>query len=457
MSCEYDEMEIMKWNDIVQAHKNNELDGYFYLYDDGTEAVIEDGYSWSDIVKHYENDGKFGREKENKKMRFHIECKRLKEAAEKAMTLMKKKVPSLERLKIETEGTGKIVITATNKEQIMRLEIPAVVAEQGACFVSKDSMKKVFGLSGMVVVTAADGKFTVGNGKKKSSVPLADCVEEEYITSPKMEEAKLFMEIEEGKLVETLSRLTPFTSKNGVQEMLRSYNLDGKNGWIVALDNFKMALRRMESCFKTHDNVTVPSEICDQMKKIVSSKGSHTVEVYIDKEYILFSGDGYHLWSRLVNGKYFDINRLVPQDFDFSFDVNSNEIGKIAKEYVSFNKGCKKPFMFLAYADGYSELRTGLLLDDYETVDIIESFGANEKEGLDRDFLYTFNPAYIKDAMSLYGDYVMCKGKCMGKGEYFMKTAAYFDDGEYFSLVLPVNMDKNTIEKIKSIMEQIYL
>lgn len=63
MAYTWDGMKKVEWKEIVLKHKNGGgLAGYFYLYDDGTEAAIEEGYSWSDIMKHHEDGGEFGRE-----------------------------------------------------------------------------------------------------------------------------------------------------------------------------------------------------------------------------------------------------------------------------------------------------------------------------------------------------------------------------------------------------------
>ena len=71
MAYTWDGMKKVEWKEIVLKHKNGGgLAGYFYLYDDGTEAAIEEGYSWSDITKHHENGGEFGMEKSVKNTRI---------------------------------------------------------------------------------------------------------------------------------------------------------------------------------------------------------------------------------------------------------------------------------------------------------------------------------------------------------------------------------------------------
>lgn len=84
---------------------------------------------------------------------------------------------------------------------------------------------------------------------------------------------------------------------------------------------------------------------------------------------------------------------------------------------------------------------------DYATVDVIEGFDSQKANGLDKDFLYGLNPSFIKDAMTLYDDTVECKGTYSLKGGNRMITPIFFDNGEYLSCVLPVNVDQDSIDK----------
>lgn len=71
MAYTWDGMKKVEWEEVILKHENGGgLAGYFYLHDDGTEAVIEEGYSWSDIVKHHENGDEFGMELVTKNTRI---------------------------------------------------------------------------------------------------------------------------------------------------------------------------------------------------------------------------------------------------------------------------------------------------------------------------------------------------------------------------------------------------
>lgn len=382
------------------------------------------------------------------KMKFSIDCPEFKKAVEKAVVLMPKasSLYILECLQLTT-GDNAIIISTTNTEQYLKLEVPATIIEPGECFVDKNDIKKVYGLSGMVTVEVADGKFTVHNSKKKSAVAVKGYDENDKITYPAMEDEELFIEMQEKDFVSTLAALSISLSDNEANKMMCGYNLDGKASRITTLDGFRFTFRRMQNCFKTESNVTIPSAVYNQLKKIIAGRRNDDIQVYIDKKYILFSGNGYQLWSRLFKGEYFQIDKIVPSFFDFSFNISPKEMAKIGKEYTAAVKECQKMPMYLVYSNDDSLLRTGLLMSDYATVDVIEGFDSRKAEGLNKDFIYGFNPLYIKDAMTLYDDMVECKGTYSLKGGNRMIAPIFFDNGEYFSCVLPVNVDQDSVDK----------
>ena len=49
--------------------------------------------------------------------------------------------------------------------------------------------------------------------------------------------------------------------------------------------------------------------------------------------------------------------------------------------------------------------------------------------------------------MTLYEDMVECKGTYSLKGGNRMIAPIFFDNGEYFSCVLPVNVDQDSVDK----------
>lgn len=56
-------MRKLTWQEVKQLHKKGKLAGYYKLYEDGSEAVIDSNYDFiDDILDHQEKGGEFGEE-----------------------------------------------------------------------------------------------------------------------------------------------------------------------------------------------------------------------------------------------------------------------------------------------------------------------------------------------------------------------------------------------------------
>ena len=171
-------------------------------------------------------------------MKFEIDCRDLKKAADKVMTVIPKKTALyfMEHMKIETSDNS-IIISATNSEQFVNLRVPATIIEPGETFVSKDNIKKVYNLTEYVTISIDDGKFNVKGSKKKSAIPAMSYKKDDLLAFPVMDNKEKFMDVESQKLVQTLGSLSCFLfTDNESNKVMAGYSFDGDGKRIVAID-----------------------------------------------------------------------------------------------------------------------------------------------------------------------------------------------------------------------------
>lgn len=379
-------------------------------------------------------------------MKFEIDCRDLKKAADKVMTVIPKKTALyfMEHMKIETSDNS-IIISATNSEQFVNLRVPATIIEPGETFISKDNIKKVYNLTEYVTISIDDGKFNVKGSKKKSAVPAMSYKKDDLLAFPVMDNKEKFMDVESQKLVQTLGSLSCFLfTDNESNKVMAGYSFDGDGKRIVAIDGHRIGLRRMDN-FVTDKKVIVPGAIYPQLKKIATDKESD-IEVFMTDKYIQFIGADFELFSRLIEGEYYKVDQMLNECVDYELSVNPGELGKLAKEYNAIVKSTKSP-MYFTYNKELNLIRTGVSVSDYITVDEVEIVNEKQATGLSKDFMYGFNPLYIQEAMQLYEDEVKCSGVIKTRGNNVMITPIKFDNGDYLSLVLPVNIMGDTADK----------
>lgn len=79
-------------------------------------------------------------------------------------------------------------------------------------------------------------------------------------------------------------------------------------------------------------NITVPAKAIGELARLVDRQKAETVSVCADASQIRFSGEGWMLTSRLIEGQYPDYNRLVPTQFAYRVGiVRKNLLGALER------------------------------------------------------------------------------------------------------------------------------
>lgn len=100
-------------------------------------------------------------------------------------------------------------------------------------------------------------------------------------------------------------------SKDTFRQILTGelFKIDGDKLNVVALDGHRLAIRR-EKLLKTADidNFVVPYRTLNELLKILSDDGE--IEIFPSKKYIMFEMGNSKLYSRVIEGDYFDYSNL---------------------------------------------------------------------------------------------------------------------------------------------------
>lgn len=393
-------------------------------------------------------------------MKISMDCVDFKKAVEKAIALTVKNgvLPFVSSIKIDAhkDATGKygVDICATDSESFLKVRVDAAVIEPGSVFIHVSDVKKVYSMSGNVTISGEDGKFTVSNGRKKSTVPSYD-YSSGYPEFPG-ESGAPFMNISENCLYNTLGALISFSSCNDANKTMCSYYFDGKHERIVTCDSYRLGFRNLPETFVDNEaGAILPNKIYSHLKKILNAKSDGNVSVRLTKQYAIFCGEDFTYCIRSLEGNYLNIDSFVDNVLKgidkFEFELDAEELGKLSKEY---KKDTGKEPMLLTYDEANGELLAGVMVTNYYTADVIESFGAENYRSNDLGFNFTYglNPQYVADAMNVFDGEIKCAGlvpmnKYHGDCSNCMKSAIAFYNDEYTTLVLPVNVSNTTVEK----------
>ena len=166
------------------------------------------------------------------------------------------------------------------------------------------------------------------------------------------------------------------------------------------------------------------------------------IEVYTDDKYVEFTGEDYVLTSRLLDGKYFDYEKLtgdVRSGSEYAYRFNTKELLNIAKEYSKVVTNDNKAPMIFYNNNG--SVATGVQVANYRTSDVLENVEA--EYGMGHEWYVGVNPHFIMDACGAFSE------EAEIKGAYSFRKPIMIIDETYEFLILPVNINEDNVEFVK--------
>ena len=208
------------------------------------------------------------------------------------------------------------------------------------------------------------------------------------------------------------------------------FEIKGRKLRLVSLDGHRISLRNVELNEEYGDRkAIVPGKTLNELLKILSGELNDKVIIYFSENHILFEMEDTIVLSRLIEGEYYLVDRMISGDYETKVHINKREITDcIDRATVLIKENDKKPLIFDLKGDEMEvKLKTPFGNFD-ERINI-------QKEG--DDIKIAFNPRFMLDALKAIDDdeidfyFMNVKSPCIIKD----KTESYM------YLILPVNFN----------------
>ena len=215
-------------------------------------------------------------------------------------------------------------------------------------------------------------------------------------------------------------------SQNDTNKVMRGVNvlIDGEIAKFTALDGHRIAVREIGIDEGNNGNVIIPGKTLNELAKILSDTGD--VRITLDDAHAMFEFDGTMLVTRLIEGKYLEVDKVMQIDHKTKVTVDRRSLMDcLDRSLILTNVNDKKPVKVTVNKDTMAVEITTALGSFADSV-------AVSKEG--DDLVIAVNPRFMLDALKAISDdevdlyFVSKSAPCIIKGE------------GYAYLVLPVNM-----------------
>lgn len=377
-------------------------------------------------------------------MKFEIYGKELGKMIDRISAVVAKKsyTISFECVKFICEN-GELCISATDIDNYATIKTDTRTYENGITWVLLSDLKQIVANDMLYMITSIDGKFEVRSDKKSYEFKCYDDFNDSFPDAPVLKDKDVVCRIADKEFVNYLSVLDCIPDISSPNASMKGFCLDFKEKKIVACDGHRLGIVNIDAdaVMQGTKQAIILNTTYKHLKNLIGkSKTENNIEIFVDEEYVMFTGNDWTYTTRLIKATYFQYKNIMrcKEDYDYEYSVNAKEMCQNAKEYKSALSTELKP-MLIYYNNG--KLATGIQTTRCNTSDLIDSIVP--EHGMDREIYGGFNPAYIMDACNAFNEDVHVRGK------YNTKEPIIFTDGKYDMLVLPINIDDDNVSFVK--------
>lgn len=353
-----------------------------------------------------------------------------------AVSIASKAVPNnttmsiLECILIEASN-GCIKMTSNDMELGIETIVNGSIKQEGSvAVVSKKLQEVVRKLPDGEITMQTDDNYNVIISCGKLNININGRSGEDFVLLPEIEK-KDSISISMFALKEAV-RQTIFsigisdTNKimSGIHMMIKEDQLK-----LTSLDGHRISIRKIQLKNSYEEKeVIVPGRALNEISKIIENDTEKEITIYFCDAHMIFEFNNTVIITRLIDGKYFNVDRMLSSDYETKITVNNKEISDCIDRSMLFSKeGNKKPIV-LNISEGILSIEVNSTEGGLNDEINIQSSG--------RDIRIGFNPKFLLDAMKVIDDENIDMYFVNPKAPCYIKN----DDESYIYMILPVNL-----------------
>lgn len=298
-------------------------------------------------------------------------------------------------------------------------------------------------------IVAVDAKIFSEIIRKLPDNDIVIETDENYQTTITCEQAKFTISSRSGEEFSYLPELekrnplvlSQFTLKEVIRQTIFSiaqadtikiltgelFEIKGDQMKVISLDKHRISIRKI-ALKESYENkkVIVPGKTLSDLSKILPGDMEEDVNLFFTPNHIIFEFDNTTVVSRLIEGEYYNVDKMLSKDYETKVHMNKRELlDSIDRSTLLIRDSDKKPIV-MDVTDSSMELRMNSSLGSMKEEIAIEKDG--------KDILIGFDTKFIMDALRVIDDEAVTMYFLNPNAPCFIKN----DDESYIYLILPV-------------------
>ena len=344
---------------------------------------------------------------------------------------VRSQLPVLSNILIET-NENKINFSATDLEIGIQISINANVEENGRVLVSAKPLLDLFGSLPSVkdiTIQTQDKSLIITTEKTRSSFQTSDPDEFPMLYEDKGKETAI---IKGGEIQKDLVKVVFAASVDMARPALSGVLIRRSENetTIAATDGYRLSLKKMvlEGKEGEEQDIIVPARV---LKEAMMFKDGGDISVYVSKKtnQIVFLQEGKLLVGKLIESKFPDYEKIIPQEHDTRVVFDKEEMQKAVKTSSIFAREANGIIRFSVTRDKITVSANTPSLGE-NRVEVEAKLEGEENE-------IAFNPRYVLELLSSIDEEEMVFEMTgpLNPGVFKIK-----DDSTFLHLIMPVRV-----------------
>jgi DNA polymerase-3 subunit beta len=342
----------------------------------------------------------------------------------------------MECILINTNG-GKITLTVNNLDLGIETIIDGNIESSGVVALDAKHFSDVIRKmpdSDSDIIIETDDNLTASFKCEQSVQNMPGRSDDEFPYLPDLEKSDSIV-ISQLSLRELIRKtsfsIADISEDTPGQQTMRGELMEIKDNNIrmCSLDGHRISMCNMELRESyPYKKVIVPGKSLKELAKIIGGGAEDDVEIFFNPNHISFEYDNTKVVSRIIEGNFFDVNKMLVGDYETKVKINKKKLNEcLDRSTIYVREGDKKPIILD-------------IKDDSISIKINSAIGSmNEnvpasKSG--KDMIIGFNPRFVIDALNVIDDEEIELDFVNSKAPCFIKK----EDMSYVYVVLPVTI-----------------
>jgi len=270
-----------------------------------------------------------------------------------------------------------------------------------------------------IIFEVANNNIIIKQNKATFKLPMYDA--NEYPTLTKSENLKK-LDISTLNFINSIRKITPAIDNNNPKFELNGALIDIKNSKInfVSTDTRRLAISYLENIHNQESQFIIPKKAIIEIQKLFLDEAS----INYDDTNLVVSNDKMTFFTKLINGKYPDYERIIPQSLKYNLTLPKNVLVESIKLVTSLFSNIKISFN-----------QDGIIFESLDE-DTESKTQIDMNLDIDNNFYLAVNARYLLDFLS------MTNNENITVGFNDSNLPFYLEDDKFYTIVMPIVLEK---------------